>query len=175
MITLKKISILDPQMETCIALDVTKEQKNFVASNAISLAEAYDANKYYEKNYPVNGKGDVAVPYAVYENNIMVGFVMYGYFPPQPDESPEDEYCPEEHIYYVWRLLIDKNHQRKGIGAEVVRQIMDEIKTKPCGEANYCYVSYEPNNIGSQTTFKNYGFTEDGRIIEGETVAVYNI
>jgi len=75
----------------------------------------------------------------------------------------------------VWRLLIDVKYQRKGIGKEAVRQVMEEIKTTPFGDARYCYVSYEPSNIGSQTTFRNYGFQEDGRVLDGELVAGYLI
>jgi len=168
MITLKKISILDDNMKECVALQILPEQYNFVASNAVSLAEAYDTNKAYEEK----GEGSIAVPYAVYENSKMVGFIMYGYFPP---EDEEDAYSKDEHVYYVWRLLIDKNHQRKGIGREVVKQVMAEIKSKPYGEANYCYVSYEPTNIGSKTTFASYGFEEDGRVIDGEVVARYKL
>ena len=168
MIELKKISILDANMKECIALRVLPEQDNFVASNAISLAEAYDENKAYAET----GKGAIAVPYAVYENGIMVGFAMYGYFPPEEDE---ESYCKDEHHYYFWRLLIDKNHQGKGIGRETVRQVMEEIKSMPCGEASYCYVSYEPTNIGSKTTFASYGFEEDGRVIDGEVVARYKL
>jgi len=163
MIELKKVSILDDNMKECIALEIWPEQENFVASNAVSLAQAYTDNKTYAET----GEGTIAVPYAVYENGKMVAFVMYGYIPP----DDEDGYCTEEHIYYVWRLFVDKNHQGRGIGREIVRQIMDEIKTKPCGPATYCYVSYEPTNIASKTTFASYGFEEDGRVIDGETVA----
>ena len=168
MIELKKISILDDTMKECIALSVFPEQENFVASNAISLAEAYDENKAYA----TTGEGNIAVPYAVYENGKMVGFAMYGYFPPEDDD---DAYCKTEHHYYFWRLLIDKNHQRKGLGRETVRQVMDEIKTMPHGKASYCYVSYEPTNIGSKTTFASYGYEEDGRVIDGEVVAKYKL
>jgi len=168
MIELKKISILDSNMEECIALKILPEQENFVASNAVSLAEAYDENKSYAET----GKGTIAMPYAIYENGKMVGFAMYGYFPPGDDD---DSYCEDEHHYYFWRLLIDKDHQGKGIGRETVRQVMEEIKSKPCGEASYCYVSYEPTNIASKTTFASYGYEEDGRVIDGEVVARYKL
>lgn len=170
MIELKKISILDDNMKECIELDFLPEQTGFVAENAISLAEAYDTNKAYAET----GKGDIAVPYAVYEKGKMVGFAMYGYFPPG-DEDGDEVYCTKEHHYYFWRLLIDKNHQRKGIGRETVCQVMEEIKSKPFGEASYCYVSYEPENIGSKTTFASYGFEEDGRVMDGEVVARYKL
>jgi len=169
MIELRKISILDDNMKECIALEVLPEQDNFVASNAYSLAEAYDENKAFAEN----GEGSIAVPYAVYENGKMVAFAMYGYFP--PDEDDDEAYCTKEHIYYFWRLLVDKNHQGRGIGREIVRQVMDEIKSKPHGEASYCYVSYEPTNIASKTTFASYGFEEDGRVIDGEVVARYKL
>ena len=164
MIELRKISILDDNMKECVELRVLPEQENFVASNAYSLAQAYDTNK--------GDDGAVAVPYAIYENGKMVGFVMYGYFPP---EDGEDSYSTDEHIYYVWRLLIDKDHQGRGIGRETLKQVMEEIKLKPYGEANYCYSSYEPTNIASKTTFASYGFEEDGRVLGGETVARYKL
>ena len=171
MIELKKISILDDNMEECIALKVLPEQKNFVASNAISLAEAYDTNKDHAKT----GEGSVAVPYAVYESGRMVGFAMYGYFLPDEDEDDDEAYSKDEPVYYFWRLLIDKDYQGGGLGRETVRQVMEEIKSKPCGEATWCYVSYDPQNIGSKTTFASYGFEEDGRVIGGEVVARYRL
>ena len=171
MIELKKISILDKQMPECIALGVLPAQENFVASNAESLAEAYDMNKKHAES----GEGNIAVPYAVYENGKMVGFAMYGYFLPDEDDDEDEAYSRDEPIYYFWRLLIDKNHQGRGIGRETVRQVMAEIKSKPCGEANLCYVSYEPTNIASKTTFASYGFEEDGRVIEEEVVARYKL
>ena len=167
-IELRKISILDDAMKESIALKVLPEQENFVASNAISLAEAYDENKAHAET----GEGAIAVPYAVYKDGKMVGFAMYGYFSPEDDD---DSYNQDEHHYYFWRLLIDKDHQGQGIGRETVRQVMEEIKSKPYGEATYCYVSYEPTNIASKTTFASYGFEEDGRVIDGEVVARYKI
>jgi len=170
MIELRPISIFDEQMPECVALRVLPEQENFVASNAISLAEAYDVNKVRE----LTGDGDIAVPYAVYENGKMVGFAMYGFFPRGGDDD-EESYTDNEPCYYVWRLLVDKNHQGRGIGREMLRQIMDEIKTKPHGEAEYCYSSYNPDNIASKTTFKSYGYEEDGRVFGGEVVARYKM
>ena len=165
MIELKEISILDDNMKECITLDVLPTQVDFVADNAVSLGEAYDVNKAHAQT----GKGDVAVPYAVYENGKMVGFAMYGYFP------DGDGYTDGEPKYYFWRLMVDKNHQGRGIGREIVRLVMDKIKSKPQGEATYCYSSYVPENIASKSTFASYGYEEDGRMIDGELVARYKL
>ena len=168
MIELKKISILDDNMKECIALRVLPEQEDFVASNAVSLAEAYDINKAREES----GTGSIAVPYAIYENSKMVGFIMYGYLAP---ENSDEALSKDEHVYLIWRILIDQNHQRKGIGREALRLVMEEIKTKPYGEAKYCYSGHFPENIGSKNLHASYGFEEDGRVSEGEVITRYKL
>ena len=160
MIELRRISILDKNMRECIELEVLDHQKEFVASNAESLADEFDTNKASNRN----GKGDTAVAYAACHDGRMVGFAMYAYFPP-------GEYSNDEHCYYFWRLMVDRRHQGKGIGRRIVSLVMEEIKTKPMGDAKYCYVSYDPKNDGSRALFKSHGFVEDGRVIDGETVA----
>ena len=145
------------------------QQESFVLSNAVSLAQAYEANQYFAQL----GEGEIAVPYAIYCNKIMVGFAMYGYFP--PGDEGDAYYSSTEHHYYFWRLLIDKNYQGKGIGKEAIRQVMEKIKLKPYGAASYCYVSYVPENIASKAAFTACGFEEDGRIVDGELVARYKL
>jgi diamine N-acetyltransferase len=97
----------------------------------------------------------------------MVGFVMIGYI--HPDDE-EDEYYCDEPFYYLWRLFVDIEHQRKGYGKEMLRLAMEKIKTQYLGEANLCFASYAPENTASRRTFAAYGFEEDGLIIGGETV-----
>ena len=165
MIELKPISILDKEMVECINLSVTKEQNSFVASNSYSLAEAYDTNKKYAEK----GKGNRADPYAAYTDGCMIGFVMIGYF-----VDDDEDYC-DEPFYYIWRLFVDKAHQHKGYGKEILRLAMDKVKTKYLGDANWCFSSYVPENTASKRTFAAYGFEEDGRIIDGETVSKIGI
>ena len=50
-------------------LEVHPNQRNFIASNSISLAEAY----VYDKN------GDFIAPLAVYDQEALIGFVMIAY------------------------------------------------------------------------------------------------
>ena len=63
-------------------LDVKEYQKQFIATNAISLAEAY----VYTKN------GDFVAPLAVYDNDAIIGFMIdknfqnQGYFKPIMDK-----------------------------------------------------------------------------------------
>ena len=155
MIELKKISVTDPNMQTCIELEVFPEQINFVSGNATSLGQAYDLNK----------RGGCAMPYAIYAEGMMVGFVMYEFL------KYEIEKTYGEDCYYFWRFMIDKNHQGKGYGKEVVSKILAEIKQQPFGKANYIYLSYEPKNTVAQKLYATFGFVETGQLVDGEVVA----
>ena len=157
MITLKEITILDDRdyVKECIDLDVTKEQRNFVAANAVSLAQGYLCNH----------RGEYAKSYAIYAKDQMVGFAMYEF------QKLEDDDTFGEDFYYFWRLMIDKNHQGKGYGKQAVEQIIAEVKTLPAGKAEHFYISYEPENKNAAALYKSLGFEETGTENDGETVA----
>jgi len=162
MITLKKVTYKNIDEIEKIKWK-SPEQDGYVASIDASLSCAYIWNDPKEQG--------LAVPYAIYNNdNVAVGFVMYGYFP-----KGEKDYSGTEPFYYIWRLLIDQNYQGKGYGKLAVKLILDEIKTKPYGEAKHVYVSYVPENIASKRIHELHGFVENGKISEGEAIALLEI
>lgn len=67
--------------------------------------------------------------------------------------------------------MIAKNDQGKGFGKEVIKQLLDYIKTYPYGEADYVYASWHPDNKASERICLANGFTvvgedeEDGAAI----------
>ena len=77
--------------------------------------------------------------------------------------------------YSLWRLMIDKEYQRKGFGREAVRQALDFIRTWPCGKAEYCALSYEPENTVAAKLYRSFGFKENGETDGDETVAVLKL
>lgn len=154
MIELRKISILDENMKECIELEVAPEQRNFVAHNATSLGHAYAANKH----------GRNAVPYAIYADGVMVGFVMYGYVRKEDDIYGED-------CYFFWRFMMDQKHQGKGYGRQAMTMILDEIKTMPSGKVDYIYTSYEPENVVAKKLYESFGFVETGQMDDTEVIA----
>lgn len=161
MVELRKISISN--MISCIKLKVSPEQEGFVASNRSSLVDAFGLNRR------AIGKGSVASPYAIYAEGAMVGFIMYGYFTKEFNNKRGENY------YYFWRFMIDKSHQGKGYARQALAQILDEIRQKPHGEANYCYVSYEPTNTLVRKWYQSLGFVETGEVDQGELVAKLRI
>ena len=84
-------------------LNVSDSQKNFVASNDISIIEAYTA---------ITSNG-YAFPFGIFEGNNPVGFVMIGY---DKDDYWKDAPAIADGNYNLWRLMIDKNYQNRGYG-----------------------------------------------------------
>lgn len=59
-------------------------------------------------------------------------------------------------------LMIDKAYQGKRYGKEAVRLALEFIKTYPCGDAEYCWLSYEPENQVAAKLYSSFGFEETG-------------
>lgn len=143
-----------------VKLSVTDEQKaqDFVASNAESIIEAYAAVQ----------SGYIALPFALCEGETPVGFVMLGYGSIGDEEEPSvvnDSYC-------IWRFMIDKDQQGHGYGTKGMEAVLSYLHTFPCGKANWCWLSYEPENIAARALYTKFGFVENGETDRDEVVAV---
>ena len=132
-----------------LKLHVAQNQESFVASNDISMIEAYTA---------ITGNG-YAFPFGIYEDDTPVGFLMIGF---DKDDYWDDAPSIANGNYNLWRLMIDKKHQKKGYGREAVRLALEFIKTFPCGKADFCWLSYEPENETASRLYRSFGFTETG-------------
>ncbi|MBQ1306586.1 MAG: GNAT family N-acetyltransferase, partial [Erysipelotrichaceae bacterium] len=77
--------------------------------------------------------------------------------------------------YSIWRLMIDKKHQGKGYGRDAIRLALDFIRTWPCGKAEYCEISYEPENEAARKLYRSLGFKENGEMDGDEIVAVLKL
>lgn len=122
-------------------LRVTKEQEQFVADNARSLAEA--------------AYNPLAWPRAIYADETPVGFVMLY----------DDPHTPE---YFLWRLLIDHRYQRMGFGRRAVEQVIEYVAGRP--NATSLGVSYVPAAGGPQPFYASLGFEETGEVQDDERV-----
>ena len=145
--SIKLVTVTTGNYDALIDLEVNEPQKEFVASNIYSLAEAY-AN---------NAEGRFAQPFGIYAGDVPVGFLMIGYdFREWDDEIP---YFSKDG-YLIWRLMIDKAYQGKGYGREAIRLALDYIRTFPAGKAEYCWLSYEPENEVAKQLYGSFGFVE---------------
>ncbi|MBO4331272.1 MAG: GNAT family N-acetyltransferase, partial [Oscillospiraceae bacterium] len=133
-----------------VSLKVGKKQKYFVATNKNSIIEAYTTI----------GTGCSAFPFAIYNDEKPVGFLMIGFNEAVMYDLYEDIKAPEilRNNYSIWRLMIGKKHQKKGYGSEAIKLALDFIRTWPCGEAEYCALSYEPENEVAAKLYHSFGF-----------------
>ena len=150
-ITLEKITYKN-YVKTIWGLKVFPKQKNFVAKNVSSLAEAYVTIT----------NGGVALPFAICRNQKPIGFLMIGYSCVEEDFKDEDPAFVEivKKSYCIWRFMIDKHYQGKGYGKIAMQLALDYVRTFPCGKGEYCWLSYEPENEGAKKLYASFGFIE---------------
>lgn len=145
-----------------LKLTVADHQKNFVAGNDVSIIEAYIA---------ITSNG-YAFPFGIFEDDTPVGFVMIGY---DKDEYWKDAPAIADGNYNLWRLMIDKAHQNKGYGRQAVELALRFIRTFPCGKADFCWLSYEPENTVAKSLYASFGFVETGDKDGEEQIAVLKL
>lgn len=122
----------------CLKLKVADGQKNYVADNAVSIAES--------KIFPY------LIPLAVYLENEMVGFAMYG----------RD---PETGNFWLVRLMIDAQHQGKGYGKSATQAMIEKLNEEfDCREV---YLSFVPENVRAEKMYSSLGFERTGETDDG--------
>ena len=125
----------------CSQLQVKPEQRQFVSSNLLCIAEV----QFY------SGWG----AYAIYNRDQMVGFVMY----------EDDE---EQEAWWISALMIAADHQGKGYGKAAVQALVSLMKQKGCREIG---VGYAHDNLPARALYTSLGFNEIGLDDEGDIVA----
>ena len=152
-------------------LRVAKDQRNYVATNDWSLIQAYLSL----------AEGEPVFPFGIYNGKTLVGFIMIdygsdwsGYKREAWLNSDAYKFYKDKKYYYIWRFMIDKKFQGRGYGREAMKRALDFIRTAPCGEAEYCVLSYEPGNEVAKKLYFSLGFVElneQGYYDEGDEVS----
>jgi diamine N-acetyltransferase len=97
---------------------------------------------------------------AVVADSQLVGFVMLAVSNPHHLEP------------YLWRLLVDRVHQRRGIGGRVLDLVADECRAM--GDAALL-TSWEEGKGSPRPFYVHHGFEPTGRIVDGETEARWRL
>ena len=143
------------RLEPAAFLSLTSE-RDFVAENALAIAEAYAAEHE-------GGKTQCFVAY--YKSN-PIGFVSIALGSIGAKEEKEwmrNSYC-------LWRVMIDMNFQGKGFGKELLTSVIEWCATKPLGEADAIYTSCDDRDDGALSLYQTAGFEITGERIDGEIV-----
>ena len=112
--------------QAVLALRTTPAQERFVSTVADSLREA----ERHPDEHPWLR--------AVCAGGQPVGFVMVAWdFVPEPPHA--------DGPYFLWKLLIDREHQGKGYGTQAVEQVVDLVRADGGTELLTSYVPGEGN------------------------------
>lgn len=133
-------------------LKITPEQEaaKFVSPVVRSLADAW----FYRDE-------GIAYPKAVYEDEDLVGFIMY-------------ELDTEEQQVFIWRFLIDQAFQGKGYGRQTIEAVLAMAKEQ--AQMTKVVADYVDGNEPMKKILLDLGFEETGFNKEiNEHIMVYQL
>ena len=133
MINLREIT--SKNLKSIIDLNVKEDQKDYVASNSVSIAQGHYAKSAWFKG--------------IFSDDLPVGFVML-------DLIEEEDKC------FLWRFMIDCKYQGKGFGKIALTQVIDYVRS--LNLYTDIKTSYVPAENGAGGFYKNFGFIESEEI-----------
>ena len=135
-------------VDAILRLKVRDDQPGMVAPNSVTLAQvAYEQPGSYV--------------WGLWNGDTPVGLIAMI----NPNEYPWPEDGDDTGAAYVWRLMIDGDHQGKGFGRAAIDQAIDI--TKSWNLPRLCLTAVEKD--GSAIPFyEHLGFSRTGRIVDGE-------
>lgn len=143
------IEVTVDNFEDVAVLQTHESQKRFVAPMLWSFSDAL---------FPEVVDGAPVVPWmrAIEADGELAGFVMVALV---------TEYHPEP---FLWRLLIDRLHQRRGIGARAIEMLVAQCRDWGAGSL---LTSWEEGTGSPRPFYEGLGFVPTGRIVDAETEA----
>ena len=142
----KLTEVVRDNFNDVIELELEETQKKYVTSNLYSIAESRFATSTHLRAICVDDK--------------VVGFLEYQFG--EIGEFDEDE-CT------IWRFMIDRKRQKRGIGKIAMGLLLEEIK----GHGERCKfvdIYYHPQNLAAKKLYARYGFKEVGDRDDGTVI-----
>jgi diamine N-acetyltransferase len=151
-VTLREVT--DENRHTVLAVRVAPAQKRFVGTVAGALmhAEEIPEGKPWYR--------------AIYADDQPVGFVMLSW-----NVTPE----PPRIIgpWFLWKLLVDEPHQRRGYGRKAVGLVADIVRANGATEL---LTSCVPGDGGPEPFYRRIGFSPTGELDEnGEIILALDL
>ncbi len=136
--------ISEDNYEAFLALYVHDDQRNLIATNTRSLAQAC----IYKQ----------AEPYAILSGTNIVGFTML--YPLAEHGEPD--------IVNLVRIMINWRFQRQGPGRRAMHLIIDNVRERP--GVRVIQLSVFPENEAAINRYEDVGFIDTGDIEGGEKI-----
>lgn len=110
-------------------IKLNKEQEKFIETVDECLEEASECSAW--------------CPVAIYDDEVIIGFAMYGSFGPHNDT-------------WIDRIMIDEKYQGKGLGRAAMLKLIDVVSKKY--DINEIYLSIIDGNEAAYNLYKSIGF-----------------
>ena len=149
--------VTEADRAAALAVERGAGQDTFVASVEESFL---DAERYPEAR---------ARFWAVYAGDEVVGFTMIS------DGIGEDVLADDPTLvgpFFLWRLLIDRDHQRLGYGTATLDAVVAYVRARGATEL---LTSYTAGDGSPGPFYERYGFVPTDRIVEGERVLRFDL
>lgn len=149
------------ELDDVLSLKVAPSQREFVAENALAIAEAYAAERV----------GTKTQCFIAYSDNCPVGFVSIAFGSIGADGEKDwmlKSYC-------LWRIMIDMDYQNHGYGKELLEAIINWCSTYPFGNSDTLYTSVDVNDKKAIEFYKDAGFSLTEDYVDDEIVLKRNI
>lgn len=130
-------------------LRVAPEQESYVASNAVSIAQAYFHPEAWFRS--------------IHAENELVGFVMLR--DPTLLTPP-----PAPAQFSLWRFMMDRRYQKAGLGRKALELVVGHVRTRPAVDA--LHTSYVVGPHGPKQFYLSFGFRHTGEIKPNGEVAL---
>ncbi|QDV75341.1 GNAT family N-acetyltransferase [Botrimarina mediterranea] len=141
MVTLRKVT--RENWVACAKLSVHDHQQGYVASNVSTIAESK-----FEPHHQLR---------AICNSERVVGMLAYCH-----EDDPEDV-----DLYWIFRLLIDKDHQRQGHAAQAMLLALEEIRQRG---GTRIRTMHKPSNRAASALYSGLGFKTIGNLDDGDTL-----
>jgi len=145
MIRLERVT--QDNLQQVITLDIADEQRNFLETPSVlyGIAEVQFHPTY--------------LPYTILDDDVMVGFVIYGYL-------PEDSLK-----WWIPLLIIDKCYQGKGYGRAAMEAVIKTVREQVpnCKEIA---LSYKQDNTVAERLYLSMGFEKTDEIDDRDQITM---
>lgn len=108
--------------------------------------------------------------WTVHHGDEVVGFAMIS------DGIPSETLAGATDLvgpYYLWRLLIDVDQQRRGYGTATLDAIVEYLQDRP--GADVLYTSAAQGEGTPQPFYERYGFVPTGQVLDDEVVLALDL
>ncbi len=114
--------------EACIALSIREDQRDFVDTVVYSIALTKVETHWQ--------------PFAVYDDQVLVGFIMYGKIAPE--------------VYTIDSVTIDQRYQGRGYGRAMMQFAMTRLCALP--DCHFLKLTHNPQNEVAARLYASLGF-----------------